>query len=138
MTIYLIGTGCRGSAGLALLASLSLVQGCGQLEPGRVASSTPSPHTTSTVQNQVPVQRESALRVVVKFRSSGTGRDAALLSGLTRQVQAPVSYIASVSPDTHVYWIELAAGQHADELLKRLRAMPGVVFVEIDRPARTL
>ena len=90
------------------------------------------------MQYQRPVQRDTALRVVVKFRSSGTGRDATLLAGLARQAQAPVDYITSVSPDTHVYRVNAAAGLCADEVLTRLRAMPGVAFVEIDRSARAL
>ena len=138
MTIYLFMADRRGFAGLALLISLVLIQGCGQPEPGRVTSSTPSTHTASTMQNQPPVQRETALRVVVKFRSGGTGRDAAVLASLTRQAQAPVSYVTSVSPDTHVYRIEPAAGQRTDELLARLLAMPGVAFVEVDRVVRGL
>ena len=78
------------------------------------------------------------MRVVVRFRSVGSGRDAAALADLSRQAQAPVSYVTSVSADTHVYRIEPAAGQRADELLARLRTVPGVTFVEIDRTARPL
>lgn len=138
MTIYLNRTGRRGFAGLALLASLVLIPGCGQPEPGRFAHSPPVANTTNKVQTQPPIPRETAVRVVVKFRTVGTGRDAALLAGLARQAQAPVSYVTSVSPDTHVYRIEPAAGQRTDELLARLLAMPGVAFVEVDRVVRGL
>ena len=135
MSLKLQSSPRRRFSGLALLGSLALVQGCSQPEPGHPAN--PTSHA-STVQNQPPARRETALRVVVKFRTGGTGRDAAVLSGLTRQAQAPVSYLASVSADTHVYRIEPAAGQSTGELLARLRAMPGVAFVEIDNTVRNL
>ncbi len=132
---------------LTALAVLALIQGCGQTEPGRVASPAPvtnqtntpnATHATNSMQNQPQRQHEQTWRVVVKFSSSGTGRESPLLAGLTRQAQAPVSFIASVAADTHVYRIEPASSQRAEDVLARLRAMPGVVFVELDSLARGL
>ena len=125
-------------AGLALLVSAGLIQACSQPAPGRVLPSAPIPSAGVSVQNQARSQPGDALRVVVRFRNVGSGRDAAALADLSRQAQAPVSYVTSVSADTHVYRIEPAAGQRADELLARLRTVPGVTFVEIDRTARPL
>ena len=138
MTIYLFMAGRRELAGLALLASLVLIQGCRQPEPGRFADPTPVSNITDKVRAHPPSPQDTALRMVVKFRTAGSGRDAALLAGLARQAQAPVSYVTSVSPDTHVYRIEPAAGQRADEILARLLATPGVAFVEVDKVVRGL
>jgi hypothetical protein len=117
-----------------VLASLTLIQACGQPEPGRLAGPTAVATTSTPVQTQPSTQRDTALRVVIKLRSSGTGREAALLAGLSRQAQASVSYVSSIAPDTHVYIIEPTVSQRVNELLTRLRAAPSVAFVEIDRP----
>ena len=123
-------------AGLALLAGLGLLGGCSHPEAGRAGGQSSAPASSNTMPSQSPAPFRETLRVIIQFRGTGTGREPALLAGLSRQAQAPVRYVASVSPDTHVYRVEPAAGQRTDEVLARLRAMPGVAFAELDRPAR--
>lgn len=77
-----------------------------------------------------------ALRVIVKFRQTVPYRDAAFLQGIAQQIHARITYISSVSLDTHVYLIEPQPGQSQAELLRRLSDLPSVLRVEADAVAQ--
>jgi len=130
--------GGRRIASFALLTGAWLIQACGQLAASPVAPSANLPATGVSGHNQPVSPSGAVLRVIVRFRSAAAGDDAATLAGLSRQAQAPVRYLASVSPDTHVYRIESGPGQQADTLRTRLLALPGITSVEIDSTARPL
>lgn len=77
------------------------------------------------------------LRVVVKFKRQTTPyRDAAFLQDMGRQVQARITYVASVSPDTHVYQVEPRLGQSQTDLLRSLSGLPAVARADADAMAR--
>ena len=77
-----------------------------------------------------------ALRVIVKFRQTVPYRDAAFLQGIARQIRARITYISSVSPDTHVYQVEPRPGQSHADILQSLSGIPSVLRVEADAMAR--
>lgn len=76
------------------------------------------------------------VRVIVQFKQPGAFSDDAFLKSLEQQVQAPVRYLTSVSPDTHVYGVQLPADQAPTAALQRLGALPSVARVELDDKAR--
>ena len=77
-----------------------------------------------------------SVRVIVQFKQSGAFSDDAFLKTLEQQVQAPVRYLTAVSPDTHVYGVQLPADQAPTVALQRLGALPSVARVELDDKAR--
>lgn len=76
------------------------------------------------------------LRVIVKFRQAVPYRDAAFLQDIAQQIHARITYISSVSLDTHVYQIEPQPGQSQADLLRRLSDLPSVLRVEADAVAQ--
>jgi hypothetical protein len=77
------------------------------------------------------------VRVVVKFKQQTTPyRDAAFLQDMGRQIQARIAYVASVSPDTHVYQVEPRLGQSQADLIRQLSGLPAVARAEADAVAR--
>lgn len=115
--------------GLAvLLAHAGAVTGCAHT--GLVSANPAQP-----VQQPLPVPAASEprpLRVIVQFKGAVDYNSERLLKDLSRQAQAPVRYIASVSQDTHVYAIQLHPDQGSQSVLKSLSALPGVARVEED------
>lgn len=86
-----------------------------------------------TVKNSAHGQ---ALRVIVKFKQTVPYRDAAFLQGIAQQIRARITYISSVSPDTHVYQVESQPGQSRADILQSLSGVPSVLRVEADAMAR--
>ena len=76
------------------------------------------------------------MRIIVKFRSAVPYADAAFLQTLGQQVDARITYLASVSADTHVYRMEPLGNQRPADVLQRLSRVPSVLYVEIDALAR--
>jgi hypothetical protein len=115
--------------GLALLlAHAGAVTGCAHTD---VASAKPA----QPVQQPLPVPAASEprpLRVIVQFKGAAAPNSERLLKELSRQAQAPVRYMASVSPDTHVYAIELRQNQDPRSVLESLSSLSGVARVEED------
>ena len=77
-----------------------------------------------------------AVRVIVKFRREVPYRDAAFLQDIARQTRARITYLSSVSLDTHVYQVEPQAGQSQADVLRRLSGISSVLRVEADAVAR--
>lgn len=82
-----------------------------------------------------PMTAPVTVRVIVQFKQPGAFSDDAFLKSLEQQVQAPVRYLTSVSPDTHVYGVQLPADQAPTAALQRLGALPSVARVELDDKA---
>ena len=76
------------------------------------------------------------LRVIVNFRQPVPYRDAAFLQGIGQQIRARVTYLSSVSADTHVYQIEPQPGLSQADVLRNLSAIPSVRRIEADAVAR--
>lgn len=77
-----------------------------------------------------------AVRVIVKFRREVPYRDAAFLQDIARQTRARITYLSSVSLDTHVYQVEPRLGQSQADLLRSLSGISSVLRVEADAVAR--
>lgn len=82
-----------------------------------------------------PAANVKATRVVVRYRTATPYRDADYLRNISQQIQAQVSYVASLSPDTHVYALQPLPGQTGTDVLKRLASLPAVLWIEPDRTA---
>jgi len=76
--------------------------------------------------------RGQALRVIVTFRQTVPYRELIYLQGLGEKIHAPVSYVSSVSLDTHVYRVDTQPGQNSTDILKLLGGVPEVLSVEAD------
>lgn len=113
------------AGGSAALAALALVA-CHATTP--TAAPTTQPVTATPSQGQ-------ALRVIVKFRQSVAYSDPSFLGSLSRQVDAQISYIASIAPDTHSYLVVPHAGQGGAAILSRLSVQPSIAWAEEDRKA---
>ena len=72
------------------------------------------------------------MRVVVKFRKPVPYRELTFLQGLGEKIHAPVAYVSSASPDTHVYQIGIQPGQNSADILQLLANIPEVLFAEAD------
>lgn len=72
------------------------------------------------------------MRIIVQFRDTVAYADATFLQTLGQQVNARITYLASVSADTHVYRIEPLGNQRPEEVLQRLTEAPSVLRVEMD------
>lgn len=75
----------------------------------------------------------TSLRVMVQFKESVAGDDANVLQVLQAQSGGPLRFLSSVSTDTHVYSLQLAANQDVAQALQRLATAPGVKRVERDQ-----
>lgn len=114
-----------------LLTSFPLLAACTETLP--VAAPNPVAAPDSRAAN-LPAQAQP-LRVIVRFRTAVPYQDAAYLRNLGQQVQAELRYVASVSPDTHVYLLQPQPGLGSTDTLKRLASQPAVLWVERDRLA---
>lgn len=113
--------------GLAMTPALALLLGA--CSPTTLTPVTPVAQNTPA---PASAQFSAAMRVIVKFRASVAYADAAFLQTLGQQAQARITYLASVSPDTHVYRVEPLEHQHPAEVLQRLEGAPSVLHVEVD------
>lgn len=73
------------------------------------------------------------IRIILQFKNPADFQSSAFLQNLQIQTQAQVHYIAAVFGDTHVYGFQPSTGQSYAQLLQRLKAIPGVVRVEVDQ-----
>ncbi|CAM3451231.1 hypothetical protein POHY109586_08455 [Polaromonas hydrogenivorans] len=80
--------------------------------------------------------RGQPLRVIVRFRQPVAYRAPAFLQGMGEKIHAPVAYVSSVSPDTHVYQIDAKPGQNRADILRSLGNVPEVLSVEADAAAK--
>lgn len=135
----------RRACALATLAVM--VSGC-----GAPPLATQPAGATAQTQVQTPLQaRESALpepaapaataprqalRVIVRFRPGAPYRDGAFLQAMGQKVQARITYLASVSDDTHVYRIEPGTGLGEAEMVRRLADLPPVLCAEPEARVR--
>lgn len=113
---------------IAALVGLPLLCACGPAVPVHSEKSGQGIAQETTVQSA----HEIPVRVIVKFRRAVPYRDPAFLQDITQQIQARLSYVASVSEDTHVYLLEPLAGHNSAEALKRLANLSTVLSVELD------
>ena len=80
----------------------------------------------------------ATVRVVLQFNNPKQAfDDEAFVTTLQVQAQAPMHYVAAVSPDTHVYGMELPTTQSPAPALQRLKALPSVNRVELDSKVKT-
>lgn len=114
-----------------LLTSLPLLAACTETLP--VAA--PNPAAPPAGKAASPLAEAQPLRVIVRFRTAVPYRDATYLRDMGQQVQAELRYVASVSPDTHVYLLQAQPGLGSADTLKRLASQPAVLWVERDRLA---
>lgn len=117
---------------IKLCCLLVPLAGCSQPAPPQ-----PNPPDAATPNSAIQPYGQP-LRVIVKFSQAVQYRSDVFLQDLQERIQARVSYLSSVSPDTHVYQLEPQAGQSAAETLQRLGALPFVQRVELDARARAL
>ena len=113
----------------ASIASASLLVACSQPVAAPAVQNTPS--VTKAV--VVPANADKAVRAIVKFRQIVAYRDPAFVQSLSQQIQARVSYVSSISEDTHVYLIEPLAVHDTAGAFRRLGSVPTVLWVELDR-----
>jgi len=113
--------------GLALTPALALLLGA--CSPTTLTPVTPVAQNTPA---PAAAQSGPAMRVIVQFRATVAYADAAFLQTLGQQAQARITYLASVSADTHVYRIEPLGNQGPTEVLQRLEGVPSVLRVEVD------
>ena len=96
------------------------------------ASPNPNPPDAAARQSSANLQYGQPVRVIVKFSRAVQYRSDVFLQDMQERTKARVSYLSSVSQDTHVYQLEPQAGQSAAETLQRLGALPFVLRVEMD------
>ena len=113
---------------VVLMASTSLLIACSQTVVAPPMQNAPS--VTKAVVAQPNVDK--AVRAVVKFRQIVAYRDPAFVQSLSQQTQARISYVSSVSADTHVYLVEPLGMHDAASAVARLGKLPSVLWVELD------
>ncbi|MBP7574088.1 MAG: hypothetical protein KA777_08940 [Rhodoferax sp.] len=89
--------------------------------------------STSTIPPNAGVPSAQAERVIVTFNQSVPFSSSEFLLEMQRLTQARFSYIAPISNDSHVYGVQPLQGQTIAQVLQRLRDVPVVRSVEIDR-----
>ncbi len=104
-------------------------------------SSTPPAFATPSARHDLPLHTVDsgvgkALRVILKFRQTVPYRDAAFLQDIGHHIHGRITYITSVSLDTHVYQIEPQPGQSHEDILRSLANIPSVLRVEADALAQ--
>lgn len=115
-------------AGVAALNLWACAQSPGYPNPDPL----PPPNLLQGAALTAPV----TVRVIVQFRQAMASNDDTLVKTLQGQAQAPVHYLTAVSPDTHVYGVQLPADQAPTAMLQRLGALPSVARAELDDKAR--
>ncbi|MFZ3219810.1 MAG: hypothetical protein WA174_07245 [Rhodoferax sp.] len=113
-----------------LVPALALLLGaCSPMAETPVAQNTPTPVSSAATSGQ-------AMRIIVQFRAAVPYADATFLQTLGQQAGARITYLASVSADTHVYQVEPLGNQRPADVLQRLEGAPSVLRVEMDALAR--
>lgn len=77
-----------------------------------------------------------ALRLIVKFRQAVPYRDKTFLQDIGLKINAHITYLSSVSEDTHVYQAIPQRGQSSADILRSLSGIPLVLQVEADAGVR--
>ena len=126
---------CRSFDSRALAAILLASFTASACSPTTLASAN-APTQTQTAPAAMNPSYGQAVRVIVKFRREVPYRDAAFLQDIARQTRARITYLSSVSLDTHVYQVEPRLGQSQADLLRSLSSIPSVLRVEADAVAR--
>lgn len=113
---------------IAIVLGLPLIGACAPPAsiPVKTSRSGGAPAATVASATEQPV------RVIVKFSTTVAYRDPAFLQDLARQIQARLSYVASVSERTHVYLLVPLPGQPMADAITRLMHLPTVESVERD------
>lgn len=101
--------------------------GCSQPAPPNL-----NPPDAAARQSSAKLPYGQPVRVIVKFSEAVQYRNDVFLQDMQERIKARVSYLSSVSQDTHVYQLEPRAGQSATETLQRLGTLPFVLRVEMD------
>lgn len=110
------------------MANVSLLIACSQTIAAPPIQNTPNVDKAVVVQSKA----DKALRAIVKFRQIVAYQDPAFVQSLSQQTQARVSYVSSISEDTHIYLIELIGMHDTAGALRRLGGSPSVLWVELD------
>ena len=76
------------------------------------------------------------MRVIVKFRQTVPYRDAVFLHDIAQHIHGRITYLSSVSLDTHVYQIVPEPGQSQADILQNLGVISSVLRVEADAMAQ--
>ena len=116
---------------MAAVLGLQLLCACGQPVPVHSGTSGPVITRETTVQSTT----EKPARVIVRFRRDVPYRDATFLQDITLQIQARITYVSSVSGDTHVYLLESLPGSKQADALRRLANLSIILSVELDQLA---
>lgn len=114
---------------VASVASASVLIACSQTVVAPPMQNTPSVTKAVVVQPNA----EKAVRAIVKFRQIVAYRDPAFVQSLSQQTQARISYVSSISEDTHVYLIEPLGTRDTAGVLTQLGKLPNVMWVELDK-----
>lgn len=117
---------------IAILTGCLNLSACSQATPA-AGSQRPANDGSFVSAN---LNRGQPLRVIVKFRQPVPYRDPTFLRDMSEKIHAPVAYVSSVSPDTHVYQINTQPGQDRTTILRLLGNVPDVLFVEADAVAK--
>lgn len=115
---------------VVLVLTLGLVA-CAKNTSGYMAEALPPPNLLS----DPPPASPAYVRVIVRFKEPKgplAYGDDAFVKTLQAQTQVPVHYISAVSFDTHVYGLQLPAGQDPAAAVQRLGALPSVARVDMD------
>lgn len=115
-----------------MLLALLTLSACSRSTLALAQPSLPEPDPSASVD---PAHGQ-VLRVIVKFRQSVSYRDAAFLQDMAQQINARITYLSSVSSDTHVYRLEFQPGLNHADILRRLSGLPAVLWVEADAHAQ--
>lgn len=115
-----------------------ILTGC--LSLSACSQATPAAHSHRPTHSGLSVSadpnRGQPLRVIVKFRKPVPYREPSFLRGMGEKIHAPMAYVSSVSPDTHVYQINAQPGQDRTTLLRLLGSIPEVLSAETDAVAK--
>ena len=114
---------------VASVVSASALIACSQTVVAPPMQNTPSVTKAVVVQPNA----EKAVRAIVKFRQIVAYRDPAFVQSLSQQTQARISYVSSISEDTHVYLIEPLGTRDTAGVLTQLGKLPNVMWVELDK-----
>ena len=126
---------CRSFNSRALAAILFASCTASACSPATLASAN-APTPTQTAPAAMTPSYGQAVRVIVTFRREVPYRNVAFLQDIGRQTRARISYLSSVSVDTHVYQVEPQAGRSQADVLQSFSSISSVLRVELDALAR--
>jgi hypothetical protein len=88
-----------------------------------------------------PVLPETARvqnRIIVKLRSTQDGQATAVIAALRQATLAQVTYLHSITPNTHLYTFTTTQPMLAADLVKRVQQWTEVEYAEADRPMQLI